>query len=131
MQVPRAEVVVIINVNSDEPQRAIRAIELIRATTSDITIFAVGEMRNPVTIVGAMRAGATEFIDCTAGSDGLLEAFTRYSGAPGKTRSAGKAYMPGGWPPPDDSSGGSAPPAVPIHSPRGGGPRRLPTRKAA
>jgi pilus assembly protein CpaE len=92
MQDQRAEVV-IIDVNSDEPQRAIRVIELIRATTSDIAIFAVGEMRNPVTIVGAMRAGAGEFVDRMAGTDGLLEAFTRYSAARSKTRSTGKARV--------------------------------------
>ena len=85
--------VVIIDVNSDEPQRAIRAVELIRATTSDIAIFAIGEMRNPMTIVGAMRAGAGEFVDRMAGTDGLLEAFTRYSAARSKTRSTGKARV--------------------------------------
>jgi pilus assembly protein CpaE len=85
--------VVIIDVNSEDPQRAIRAIELIRATTSDIAIFAIGEMRNPMTIVGAMRAGAGEFLDRMAGTDGLLEAFTRYSAARSKTRSTGKARV--------------------------------------
>src|SRR5215469_7818339 len=54
MQAQRAEVV-LIDVNADDPQRAIRAIEVIRATTSDIAIFAVGEMKNPMVIVGAMR----------------------------------------------------------------------------
>jgi pilus assembly protein CpaE len=92
MQDQRAEVI-IVEVNCDDPQRAIRAIELIRATTSDIAIFAIGEMRNPMTIVGAMRAGAGEFIDRMAGTDGLLEAFTRYSAARSKTRSSGKARV--------------------------------------
>jgi len=92
MQDQRAEVV-LVEVNAENPQRAIHAIELIRATTSDIAIFAVGEMRNPATIVGTMRAGAGEFVDRMAGTDGLLEAFTRYSSARSKTRSTGKARV--------------------------------------
>ena len=62
MQDQRAEVV-LVDVNPDNPQRAIHTIELMRATTSDIAMFAIGEMRNPMTIVGAMRAGAGEFVD--------------------------------------------------------------------
>lgn len=85
--------VVLIDVNADDPQRAIRAIELIRATTNDVAIFAIGEMRNPMTIVGAMRAGAGEFVDRNSGTDGLLEAFTRYSASRSKTRSSGKARV--------------------------------------
>jgi pilus assembly protein CpaE len=85
--------IVLIDVNADEPQRAIRAIELIRATTNDVAIFAIGEMRNPMTIVGAMRAGAGEFVDRNSGTEGLLEAFTRYSAARSKTRSSGKARV--------------------------------------
>ena len=92
MQDQRAEVV-LVDVNPENPQRAIHAIELIRATTSDIAVFAVGEMRNPVTIVGAMRAGAGEFVDRMSGTDGLLEAFTRYASARSKTRSTGKARV--------------------------------------
>ena len=85
--------VVLIDVNSENPQRAIRAIELIRATTNDTAIFAVGEMRNPMTIVGAMRAGAGEFVDRGSGADGLVEAFTRYSASRSKSRSSGKARV--------------------------------------
>lgn len=85
--------VVLIDVNSENPQRAIRAIELIRATTNDTAIFAIGEMRNPMTIVGAMRAGAGEFVDRLSGADGLVEAFTRYSASRSKTRSSGKARV--------------------------------------
>jgi pilus assembly protein CpaE len=93
MQSHHAEVVVV-DVNSEDPQRAIHTIELIRATTSDIAIFAIGEMRNPMAIVGAMRAGAGEFVDRMSGSEGLLEAFTRYSSARSKSRSsAGKARV--------------------------------------
>jgi pilus assembly protein CpaE len=92
MQAQRAEVV-IVDVHSEDPQRAIRTIELIRATTSDIAIFAVGDMRNPMAIVGSMRAGAGEFIDRSTGTEGLLEAFTRFSSARSRSRSTGKARV--------------------------------------
>jgi len=92
MQAQRTEVVVI-EVNSDDPQRAIRAIEVIRASTSDIGIFAVGEMKNPMAIVGAMRSGAGEYVDRNSGTEGLLDAFSRYSAARSKTRSTGKARV--------------------------------------
>ena len=85
--------IVLIDVNADDVQRAVRAIELIRATTNDVAIFAIGEMRNPMTIVGAMRAGAGEFIDRSTGTEALLEAFTRYSASRSKTRSSGKARV--------------------------------------
>src|SRR5215470_16382596 len=75
MQAQQSEVVVV-EVNAEDPQRAIRAIEVIRASTSDIAIFAVGEMKNPMAIVSAMRSGAGEYIDCNSGSDGLLDAFS-------------------------------------------------------
>jgi pilus assembly protein CpaE len=92
MQAQRAEVV-LVDVNFENPQRAIRTIELIRATTSDIAIFAIGDMRNPMAIVGSMRAGAGEFIDRSTGTEGLLEAFTRFSAARSKSRSTGKARV--------------------------------------
>jgi pilus assembly protein CpaE len=92
MQAQRAEVV-LVDVDSENPQRAIRTIELIRATTSDIAIFGVGDMRNPMAIVGSMRAGAGEFIDRSTGTEGLLEAFTRFSAARSKSRSTGKARV--------------------------------------
>ena len=71
--------IVLVDVSHEDPQRAIHTIELIRATTNDIAIFAVGELKNPTAIVGAMRAGAGEFVDRLTGADGLLEAFTRFS----------------------------------------------------
>src|SRR6201997_3072563 len=93
IQDSRAEVV-IVDISARDAQRAIRAIELIRTTTQQIAIFANGEMSNPVSIVASMRAGASEYIDHSAGADALLEALTRYSSA--RTRSlsaAGKARV--------------------------------------
>jgi len=93
IQDQRAEVV-LVDLSPENPQRGIHTVELIRATTSDIAIFAVGEMRNPMNIVAAMRAGAGEYIDRAAGNEVLLEAFTRFSSARAKMRSsAGKARV--------------------------------------
>jgi pilus assembly protein CpaE len=86
LQDSRAEVVVV-DIPLHDTQRAVRAIELIRATTLQITIFANGEMSQPASIVASMRAGAGEYIDHSAGSDALLEALTRYSSS--RTRTPG------------------------------------------
>lgn len=88
LQDSRAEVV-IIDISSQDPQRAIRAIELIRATTQQIAIFANGGMSQPVNIVSSMRAGAGEYLDHAAGTEALLEALTRFSSS--RTRSLGGA----------------------------------------
>jgi pilus assembly protein CpaE len=89
----RAEVVVV-DIPVDNPQRAIRVIELIQANTLQLAIFANGTMQQPATIVAAMRAGAGEYLDDTAGSDALLEALTRFSSNRTRTRGgAGKARI--------------------------------------
>jgi len=88
LQDSRAEVV-IVDISPRDAQRAIRAIELIKATTLQIGIFANGEMTQPANIVASMRAGAGEYIDQSAGSEALLEALTRYSSS--RSRSFGAA----------------------------------------
>jgi len=88
LQDSRAEVVVV-DIPNQDSQRAIRAIELIRATTQQIAIFANGEMTHPVNIVASMRAGAGEYLDNSAGSEPLLEALTRFSSS--RTRAPGSA----------------------------------------
>jgi pilus assembly protein CpaE len=89
----RAEVV-LVDIDPQNMQRAIRAIELIHTHTSDIVIFAVGAMDNPETIVSAMRAGAREYLERNASSENMVEAFTRFSAARGKTRtSSGRARV--------------------------------------
>jgi pilus assembly protein CpaE len=93
LQESRAEVVVV-DISVQDAQRAIRTIELIRATTLQIAIFANGEMSQPASIVASMRAGAGEYIDNSAGSDALLEALTRYSSTRTRTPgSGGKARV--------------------------------------
>lgn len=86
LQDSRAEVV-IIDISSQDPQRAIRAIEFVRSTTGQIAVFANGEMAHPANIVASMRAGAGEYVDHSAGSEALLEALTRFSSS--RTRSLG------------------------------------------
>src|SRR5579864_6251585 len=88
IQDSRAEVV-IVDIPSHDAQRAITAIELVRATTLQIAIFANGELTMPAIIVASMRAGACEYLDNSAGSDAVLEALTRFSST--RTRSRGGA----------------------------------------
>jgi pilus assembly protein CpaE len=91
IQDSRAEVV-IVDIPTQDSQRAIGAVELIHATTQQIAIFANGEMTHPVNIVSSMRAGACEYLDNSAGSAALLEALTRFSSTRTRVRGgAGKA----------------------------------------
>src|SRR5580698_3938126 len=91
IQDSRAEVV-IVDIPTRDSQRAIRAIELIHATTQQIAIFANGEMTQPPNIVASMRAGACEYLDNSAASEPWLEALTRYSSTRTRIRGgAGKA----------------------------------------
>jgi len=93
LQDQRAEVV-LVEIDSQQPQRAIRTIELIHIATPDVTIFALGDMNQPLHIVNAMRAGAREFLDRAATQEALLEAFTRFSATASRTqRSAGKGRV--------------------------------------
>jgi pilus assembly protein CpaE len=89
----RAEVV-LVNIDPQNPQRAIRTIELIHANIPGVTIFAIGEMNQPTNIVSAMRAGAREFLDHASNREALIEAFTRFSATLSRAqRSASKARV--------------------------------------
>src|SRR5580700_5171235 len=89
----RAEVV-IVDISTENPQPAIRAIELIQANTLQLAIFANGSMLQPTTIVSSMRAGAGEYLDDSTGTEALLEALTRFSSNRTRTRGgAGKARI--------------------------------------
>ena len=89
----RAEVV-LVNIDPQNPQRAIRTIELIHANIPGVTIFAIGEMNQPTNIVSAMRAGAREFLDHASSREALIEAFTRFSASLSRAqRSASKARV--------------------------------------
>jgi len=85
--------VVIIDIPTQNAQPAIQAIKLIRATTSQIAIFAYGEMTQPTNIVACMRAGASEYVDRSAGHKALAEALTRFISLGG---GKGGPFGPGG-----------------------------------
>jgi len=93
LQDQRAEVV-LVDIDPRNPQRAVRAIELIHTATPAVTVFAVGEMNQPAAIVSAMRAGAREFVDRTASHEALIEAFTRFTASLSRAqRSSSKARV--------------------------------------
>ncbi len=87
--------VVLVDIDPQNPQHALAAIELIHASTAEITIFVAGMMDHPPTIVAAMRAGAREYLDRNVERDALLECLTRLASIRSKkTRSgAGKAKV--------------------------------------
>lgn len=74
----RAEVV-LVDVDTARPQRAVGAIELLKNNTNDLGIFAVGEMHNPASIVAAMRAGACEYLERSSDPVSLQEALSRFA----------------------------------------------------
>lgn len=78
--------IVLVDIDPQSSERAIRAIELIQANTNEIVIFAVGAMNNPETIVSAMRAGAREYLERNTSSESMIEAFSRFSTARSKAR---------------------------------------------
>lgn len=93
LQDQRAEIV-LVDIDPQNPQRAIRAIELIHGSTNDVTIFALGEMTQPLTIVSTMRAGAREFLDRSSNPEALIDAFSRFTASLSRAqRSAGKARV--------------------------------------
>jgi pilus assembly protein CpaE len=93
LQDQRAEVI-LVDIDPRNPNRAVRAIEMIHAAAPDVTIFAVGEMTHPATIVSAMRAGAREFVDRAASHEALIEAFTRFTASLSRAqRSSSKARV--------------------------------------
>jgi DNA-binding NarL/FixJ family response regulator len=77
LQESHAEVV-IVEVLLQSAERAIRAIELIRATTQ-IAIFVSGDTTRPANTVASMRNDASGYFDCSAGDEALLEALARFS----------------------------------------------------
>ena len=81
--------VAIVDIPTDNPPLALRAIELLHQEMPDSAVFAVGSLHQPQIIVNAMRAGAREFIERPATTTDLLEAFVRLSAAQRRTRQEG------------------------------------------
>src|SRR5258707_12506803 len=63
--------VVLVDIDPHDEPRGISAIELIRASTNDITVFAVGELNHPASIVATMRAGANEYVERDATAEAM------------------------------------------------------------
>jgi len=86
--------VVLVDIDPQNVQRAIHAIELIHSNTAEVVIFAIGMMSNPETIVSAMRAGAGEYLDRNASPESIADAFARFSASRGRARtSSGRARV--------------------------------------
>src|SRR5438552_14101251 len=66
----RAEVV-LVDIDPHDVQRAIRAIELINANTSDIPLFAVGERNNLLTFVPPLGPGPRDNFKHTTTSEAI------------------------------------------------------------
>lgn len=74
----RAEVV-LVDIDPQRTQRAVNFIELLKTSTNDLGIFAVGEMSHPPTIVAVMRSGACEYLERVGDSTSLQDALTRFA----------------------------------------------------
>lgn len=86
--------VVLVDIDPNHVKRAIDAIELIHANTTDVAIFAVGPLSDPGTIVSAMRAGAREYLERNASAEAIVEAFGRFASSRNRTRStSGRARV--------------------------------------
>lgn len=81
--------VTLVDIPSDNPTLALRAIELLHQEMPEAAIFAIGILSQPQVIVNAMRAGAREFIERPTTTTDLLEAFVRLTTAQRKSRQEG------------------------------------------
>jgi pilus assembly protein CpaE len=81
--------VVLVDIPADNAILALRAIELLHQELPAVALFAVGSISQPQVIVGAMRAGAREFIERPTTTTDLLEAFVRLTAAQRKVNQEG------------------------------------------
>ncbi|HEY1679098.1 MAG TPA: cellulose synthase operon protein YhjQ/BcsQ [Candidatus Sulfotelmatobacter sp.] len=81
--------VTLVDIPADNPQIALRAIELLHQEMPDTAIFAVGSLNQPQVIVNAMRAGAREFVERPTTTTDLLEAFVRLTASQRRGRQEG------------------------------------------
>ncbi len=81
--------VTLVDIPADNPQLALRAIELLHQEMPEAAIFAIGNLNQPQIIVNAMRSGAREFIERPTTTTDLLEAFVRLTTAQRRTRQEG------------------------------------------
>jgi pilus assembly protein CpaE len=88
IQTAKADVV-LVDIPADNTMLALRGIELLHRELPDLPLFAVGSISHPQAIVGAMRAGAREFIERPTTTTDLLEAFVRLAAAQRKVSREG------------------------------------------
>jgi len=81
--------VTLVDIPADNPNIALRAVELLHQEMPESAIFAIGTLNQPQVIVNAMRAGAREFIERPTNTTDLLEAFVRLATAQRKNRQEG------------------------------------------
>jgi pilus assembly protein CpaE len=81
--------VTLFDIPTDNPQPALRTIELLHQELTDRAIFAIGTLNHAQIIVSAMRAGAREFIERPTNTTDLLEAFVRLTAAQRRVRQEG------------------------------------------
>src|SRR5436305_6321039 len=81
--------VTLVDIPADNPQLALRAIELLHQEMPESAIFAIGTLNQPQIIVNAMRAGAREFIERPTNTTDMLEAFVRLTAAQRRGRQEG------------------------------------------
>jgi pilus assembly protein CpaE len=81
--------VTLVDIPTENPPLALRAIELLHQEMPELAIFAIGNLHQPQTIVNAMRAGAREFIERPTNTTDLLEAFVRLTTAQRRVRQEG------------------------------------------
>src|SRR5271167_847790 len=88
IQTTKADVVVV-DIPADNAILALRTIELLHQELPGLALFAIGTISQPQVIVGAMRAGAREFIERPTTTTDLLEAFVRLTAAQRKVNREG------------------------------------------
>jgi pilus assembly protein CpaE len=95
IQATKADVV-LVDVPADNVIPALRAIELLHQELPSMAVFAIGSISQPQVIVGAMRAGAREFIERPTTTTDLLDAFVRLTAAQRKVNregTSGKVFI--------------------------------------
>jgi pilus assembly protein CpaE len=81
--------VIIVDIPDAAANRALDAIEMLRHEFPETALFGIGDIAKPQLIVGAMRAGAREFLERPTTTTDLLEAFVRLTAVQRKTAKEG------------------------------------------
>ncbi len=77
--------IIVVDIPADNAIPALRTMELLQHEVPDSAIFAIGNLNQPQVIVGAMRAGAKEFMERPTTTTDLIEAFVRHTATQKKT----------------------------------------------